>query len=138
MKPIVVPRMPAASCALAFGLVMAHFALCRPAATSRGYPPIHPFWEEVAPYLAYVAILSIPLFDDQQPTRRRIRNWFVVAACLINGIVLANLSTARAHIGHSAVARGANRFVIDLAHRPLWWPQRGCVRRIRRWVDAPP
>jgi len=100
MKPIVIPRMPAASCVLAFASVMVHFALCRPAATSRGYPSIHPFWEEVAPYLAYLGILMFPLFDDEQTIRRRMRNCFVVAACLFNGIVAANLSSARPHIGH--------------------------------------
>lgn len=95
MKPLVVRRWPTAAYLLAAAALPAHVLLCQPAAASRGYPPIHPFWEGIAPYLVYLAILLFPLFDDRPATLKPLRNCFLLAAFAINLVVLFNLSGAR-------------------------------------------
>lgn len=100
MKPLVMQRSPAAAYLLAAAAVTAHVLLCRPAAICRGYPPIHPFWECVAPFLAYLAILLFPLCDNRPATLRCVRNCFLWPALLMNGIVTVNLTSGRPSIGH--------------------------------------
>lgn len=95
MKPLVMRRWPVAGYLLAAAALPAHVLLCQPAAASRGYPPIHPFWECVAPYLVYLAILLFPLFDDRPATLKPLRNCFLLAAFAINLVVLFNLSGPR-------------------------------------------
>lgn len=100
MKPLVMRRWPVAAYLVAAAALTAHILLSRPAAICRGYPPIHPFWECVAPYLAYVAILLFPLFDDRPATLRRVRNCFLWPALLMNGIVTVNLTSGTPSTGH--------------------------------------
>jgi hypothetical protein len=99
MKHISIRRIPAAAAAVAAAAIVLHVVLCHPAATSRGYPAIHPFWVGVAPYLAYLALLVTPFFDDRAQTRRRMRYWFVSLACVVNGLVATNVTSARPHTG---------------------------------------
>lgn len=100
MKAIAVQRSEVTAAATAALALVMHWALCYPAAISRGYPPIHPFWETIAPYLAYLGVAFVPFFDDRLPTRRWVRNCFVPLACLTNGIVGANLASGTPSFGH--------------------------------------
>lgn len=100
MKPLVVRRSPVACYLLATAAFAAHVLLCYPAAVRRGYPPIHPFWEYVAPYLAYLAIVLFPLFDDRGETLRKTKLIFLSSSVLMNGIVSTNLGSGRPSIGH--------------------------------------
>lgn len=99
MKPIVIRRLPQASAAFVIVALVLHVALCRPAATSRGYPPIHPFWESLAPIVIFPAVLLIPFFDDRRRIRLRCLRVFVPLACLILGIAFDNLMDARPRFG---------------------------------------
>lgn len=85
---------------LAAAALAAHVALCYPAAVCRGYPPIHPFWEYIAPYLAYLAITLFPLFDDSLKTLRGAKLTFLWMAVFMNGVTLTNLASGRPSIGH--------------------------------------
>ncbi len=88
------------------GLVAAiglHFWLCYPAATCRGYPRIHWFWEEVAYFLGFLGVALAPAFDDltvRPILRRRVLLTFTGIACLNLGVVIANLNSFRPHTGH--------------------------------------
>jgi hypothetical protein len=79
--------------------------LCYPAATSRGYPTIGPFWEIIALYIMFPAVIVAPVFDDFENApqlRWRILGWFSFAMAAVFAIALTNLHDARPHIGHSA------------------------------------
>lgn len=101
MKAIVIRRLPLASAALAASAIGLHIVLCHPAATSRGYPPIHPFWETLAPVLIYPAVLLFPFFDDRRETRRLCLGIFVPLACLVTSIALHNVMHATPRYGCS-------------------------------------
>lgn len=102
MKPIVIRRMPLASSALVALALALHVFLCYPAATSRGYPPMHPFWETLAPLLSFATVALLPFFDDRREVRRRCLRGFVPLACLVLSIAAVNIMDARPHYGHLA------------------------------------
>lgn len=77
-----------------------HAVLCYPAATSRGYPPLHAFWESVAPYVSYLIIGIFSAFDDRVRWRYILLVTFSACASFINGLVWANLTVGRPRPGH--------------------------------------
>lgn len=99
MKPIVIRRLPQASAALVVLALIAHIALCYPAATSRGYPPIHPFWETLAPLLVFTAVFLFSFFDDRREVRRSCLRVFVPLACVVQAVVTVNLMGPRPRPG---------------------------------------
>ncbi len=101
MKPIVIRRLPQASAALVVLALIAHVGLCHPAATSRGFPPIHPFWETLAPILVFPAVLLFSFFDDRRKARRYCLWVFVPLACLVMCIAFDNVMDARPRYGCS-------------------------------------
>jgi hypothetical protein len=83
-------------------LLVLHFVLCYPAAISRGWPPLEPFWL-VAIYLPFLGVALLPAFDDfsYAPRIRRLSLLaFCVASSIILGAAAANLSDIRPHHGH--------------------------------------
>jgi hypothetical protein len=82
-----------------------HSFLCYPAATSRGYPPMDPFWEHIAIYLAFLGVGVAPAFDDFRDfpaLRRSFLIGFSCSACLVLAAAKTNLGSARPHIGSTA------------------------------------
>jgi hypothetical protein len=106
MKPIVVPRLPTVTIVVATAVLVLHFVLCLPAATSRGFPSINPFWETVARYITFLGFVLFPIFDDRLDVRRLVRNFFVPLACLMNGVVGTNLMSATPRVGNSIGVSG--------------------------------
>ena len=93
--------------------LIAHFILCYPAAVSRGYPPINPFWEYVAIYLAFLAPMISPAFEDFSDSpmiRKGILSIFAVVAAVIAAVPLTNMAGAHPHIGHLAGYIGVWRY----------------------------
>ncbi|MCA9069791.1 MAG: hypothetical protein KDA84_12750 [Planctomycetaceae bacterium] len=86
-------------------ILCVHAYLCYPAATCRGYPAIHWFWELVAFYPAYLGIFFVPVFaelSDQTRLRTALLLGFTITSCLILGVALTNLNDVRPHTGHLA------------------------------------
>ncbi len=105
MQRLNVQRHPGRFVATLILVAIAHFMLCYPAATSRGYPTIGPFWEIIALYIMFPAVCVAPVFDDFEnaPRRRwRILGWFSFAMASIFAVALTNLHDVRPHIGHLA------------------------------------
>jgi hypothetical protein len=128
MKPIVIPRLPAVGHVLAGGLLLMHVALCVPAATSRGFPSLHPFWETVARYISFFGFVLFPFFDNRLQFRRFIWYWFVPLACMMNGVVGTNLGDATPRIGNSVGITGiltgdtGSVIFIGLLQMAAWFP----------------
>lgn len=103
-----IPRSPTLFWITLGCVVGAHLVLCHPAATCRGYPPPGEqqlIWMFIAPlFIGFPA-----LFDDRPASRRRGVLVGSIGMALIYGIVLANLHTARPHIGHCAGMLGVVR-----------------------------
>ena len=90
-----------------------HFILCYPASVSRGHPPINPFWEYIAIYLAFLSPVIAPAFEDfsdSPVTRKTILSAFAVVAAVIAAVPLANMAGARPRIGHLAGYLGVWRY----------------------------
>lgn len=85
--------------------LLAHFAMCFPAATSRGYPPLGWFWEVVAPLVMFNAVLLAPLTDDSAQVgycRRGILFTFSVAMSLVYAVAATNVDSATPRLGFLA------------------------------------
>ncbi len=106
MKPIVIPRMPWMVYVLVACAIMGQVAMCYPAATARGYPPIHPFWMKLAPVTCIALPLLFAFFDDSQKTLRVARILFVLPATLMLAAIICNVSSGRPSIGHLAGLSG--------------------------------
>lgn len=108
MPLVRIPRSPTLFWTALACVVVAHLVLCHPAATSRGYPPPGEqqlIWMFIAPFF-----IGFPaLFDDRTASRRRGVLVGSIGMALIYGIVLANLHTARPHIGHRVGMLGVVR-----------------------------
>ena len=90
-----------------------HFALCYPAAVSRGYAQIDPFWEYIAIYLVFLSPALAPIFEnfsDSPKIRKTILALFAVVAAMIAAVPLANMAGARPRIGHLAGYFGVWRY----------------------------
>ncbi len=93
--------------------LIGHFILCYPAAVSRGHPPINPFWEYIAIYLAFLSPSIAPAFNDFSDTpmiRKTILATFAVVAATIAAVPLTNMSGTRPRIGHLAGYFGVWRY----------------------------
>jgi len=85
-------------------MIIAHSYLCYPVATSRGHPPLGPFWH-VAVYVAFLGVGLAPAFEDFADfpqLRIAILATFAILGCIILSVATANVSTARPHIGSLA------------------------------------
>jgi hypothetical protein len=110
-RPPVLLGSPYPVCYIAMLLLAhtAHMALCYPAATCRGYPPLHWFWEHVAIYLGFLGVALAPIRDDlsrRSDWRFLLLGGFCMTACLTFGTAIANIRDARPHIGHLAGVTG--------------------------------
>jgi len=86
-------------------IVVAHAVFCYPAATCRGFPTIGPFWEVLAPYVMFLPVVLVPIFDDFEyaaTIRRNVLLSFCVAMTCLFAVAQANLGSSRPHIGHLA------------------------------------
>ena len=108
MKHLVIKRWPEGSYFVAAVSLTAHLVLGAPAATSGRYPPIDPFWWQVAPYLGAVGIVFLPLFDDNIRHRHRVRDFYVVGVTFVlawvvggsdNAVLLGTLFAAALLLG---------------------------------------
>ena len=111
MLPLYFRRMPLLYVIGVGVVLLLHAHLCYPAAVSRGHPPMPPF-DLVAIFLAPAGMLLPPLFDDvQNDSRFRLLRSACVAAgfCLVWGVVSANVTDARPHLGHLAGVVGLFR-----------------------------
>ena len=93
--------------------LVAHFILCYPASVSRGHPPINPFWEYIAIYLAFLSPAVAPAFEDFSDSpiiRKTVLAVFAVVAAVIAAVPMANMAGARPRIGHLAGYFGVWRY----------------------------
>jgi hypothetical protein len=98
-------RRPLAGFLLAVLILSLHILLCYPAATRRGYPPIHPFWMGPALCLGLLAVPFFPLFDDRPSVRWPLRISFILVFCSMLGIVATN-GRVTPSLGHLAGVAG--------------------------------
>lgn len=89
IKPLVIPRLPGASMVVVACVLVGHFFLCYPAAVSRGYPSIHPFWESVAPFVGFLGVVPCLLLDDSPTARRRLRFGLLPLLTMMTALVWA-------------------------------------------------
>ena len=111
-KDILVPRWPAGSFAILLAASLLQVFLCRPAATCRGYPPIRPFWTDIAPWLAFLLVFLFPLFDDRLKTRRILRYSFTLVATPALAWTWANLGSLRPHYVDLTIVVFESLFII--------------------------
>lgn len=98
-------------------VLILHWFLCYPAATSRGEPPMEPFWQFVAIYLAFLGVSLAPAFEDFSDfplLRRVLLSFFSFSACLILAVAATNLAGPRPHIGHLAGYWGIIRYDLSM------------------------
>ncbi len=97
---LTLPRSTAITFLIATAIVGIHFLLCSPAATCRTNDSIGYTWLVLAPYLAYLAVLLLPLFEDRNSYLAISTTTVVAGLAIFNSLVFVNLESARPHIGH--------------------------------------
>lgn len=92
-------RMPFLTYLFCTVVVITHFLLCLPAMTCRMESDLGHVWLTISPYMSYLALVFVPLFDDRPRVVLPAAAFTVFLMVFCNCVGWENLSSARPHIG---------------------------------------